>query len=66
MRGVQTASRTWHTLAVTVHGRALSVVLDGQERLKRELDAPPAGRCGLWSKADSRVLFDDFTVGTPK
>jgi len=20
------------------------------------------GRCGLWSKADSQVLFDDFSV----
>jgi hypothetical protein len=63
VRGVQTASRTWHTLQVTLHGRALSVVLDGQERLKREVEAPPTGRCGLWSKADSQVLFDDFTVG---
>jgi hypothetical protein len=32
------------------HGRQLS-------------DAPPSGRCGLWSKADSQDLFDDFTVG---
>jgi hypothetical protein len=63
VRGVETAARSWHTLKVTLHGRALSVVLDGQERLKREVDAPPAGRCGLWSKADSQVLFADFTVG---
>jgi len=26
------------------------------------LDAPPVGRVGLWSKADSQVLFDDFQV----
>jgi hypothetical protein len=63
VRGVQTTSRTWHTLNVTLHGRSLSVVLDGQERLHREIEAPPTGRCGLWSKADSQVLFDDFTVG---
>jgi len=63
VRGVQTATRTWHTLKATLHGRALSIVLDGQERLKREVEAPPSGRCGLWSKADSQVLFDDFTVG---
>lgn len=63
VRGVQTASRTWHTLQVTLHGRSLSVVLDGQERLKRDVEAPPEGRCGLWSKADSQVLFDDFAVG---
>src|SRR5262245_14513132 len=65
VRGVQTASRTWHTLAVTLHGRSLSVVLDGQERLHREIEAAPTGRCGLWSKADSQVLFDDFTIGRP-
>jgi hypothetical protein len=63
VRSVETSSRTWHTLQVTLRGRALSVTLDGQERLKREIDAPPAGRCGLWSKADSQVLFDDFKVG---
>jgi hypothetical protein len=63
VRGVQTPTRSWHTLRVSLHGRALSVALDGQERLKREVDAPPTGRCGLWSKADSQVLFDDFTVG---
>jgi hypothetical protein len=63
VRGVQTPTRTWHTLKVTLHGRALSVTLDGQERLKRETGAPPSGHCGLWSKADSQVLFDDFTVG---
>jgi len=30
--------------------------------LKRSLEAPASGRCGLWSKADSQVLFDDFRV----
>jgi len=63
VRGVETAPRTWHTLRVGVHGRVLSVVLDDQERLHRDMGAPPPGRCGLWSEADSQVLFDDFTVG---
>lgn len=62
VRGVATAGRTWHTLAVTLRGRHLAVDLDGQQRLARDLDAPAAGRCGLWSKADSQVLFDDFRV----
>jgi hypothetical protein len=44
----------------------VSVVLDGEERLTRAVEAPPEGRCGLWSKADSQVLFDDFTVGRPR
>jgi len=60
---VQTASRTWHTLQVALHGRSLSVAVDGQERLKREVETPPTGGCGLWSSGDSEVLIDDFTVG---
>jgi hypothetical protein len=60
---VQTTSRTWHTLQVALHGRSLSVSVDGQERLKREVGAPPTGGCGLWSSGDSEVLFDDFKVG---
>lgn len=65
VRGVHTTSRTWHTLNVTLHGASLSVELDGKERLARKVDAPPVGRCGIWSKADSQVLFDDFKVATP-
>ncbi len=64
VRGVHTATRTWHTLAVSLRGKSLSVTLDGQEKLKRALEAPHSGRCGLWSKADSQVLFDDFSVET--
>jgi hypothetical protein len=62
VRGVHTESKQWHTLRLHIKGRALAVELDGKERLKRQLDAPPTGRCGIWSKADSQVLFDDFTV----
>ena len=62
VRGVHTATRTWHTLTATLTGKALSVALDGKSRLERKLDAPAAGRCGLWSKADSQVLFDDFAI----
>jgi hypothetical protein len=62
VRGVHTSTRAWHTLKVTLRGKALSAELDGKQRLKRELDAPASGRCGLWSKADSQVLFDDFTI----
>lgn len=66
VRGVQTPSRTWHTLEVSLRGKSVSVALDGQVRLARDVDAPPEGRCGLWSKADSQVLFDDFRVGRPE
>ncbi|MBI5515302.1 MAG: hypothetical protein HY909_16105 [Deltaproteobacteria bacterium] len=62
IRNVPTPTRTWHTLVVTVRGRHLTVELDGVRRHERDLDAPPVGRVGLWSKADSQVLFDDFEV----
>ena len=62
IRNVPTPSRTWHTLVVTLRGRHLTAELDGTERVSRDLEAPPAGRVGLWSKADSQVLFDDFEV----
>jgi hypothetical protein len=62
VRGVETATRTWHTLDVSLKGKEMVVTLDGKERLRKKLDAASSGRCGLWSKADSKVLFDDFTV----
>ncbi len=65
VRGVHTAGRSWHTLEVELRGRDLVVRLDGEKRLSRRLEAPAGGRCGLWSKADSQVLFDDFAITRP-
>jgi hypothetical protein len=62
VRGVDTPTRAWHTLELSIKGTELVATLDGKERLKRKLDRAPTGHCGLWSKADSKVLFDDFTV----
>jgi hypothetical protein len=62
VRGTPTATKTWHTFQVHLAGKSLTVQLDGKEVLRRELEAPHSGRCGLWSKADSQVLFDDFRI----
>jgi hypothetical protein len=62
IRNVSTPTKTWHTFAVELRGKHLSVELDGRKRFEKDLDADPVGRLGLWSKADSQVLFDDFTV----
>jgi len=62
IRGVPTPTRRWHTLEVTLADGECVVVLDGQEQMSRKLTAPVSGRIGLWSKADSKVLFDDFVV----
>ncbi len=62
IRNVPTPTRTWHTLVVTLRGQHITVELDGTQRLSRDVTESLAGRVGLWSKADSQVLFDDFDV----
>jgi len=62
VRNVPTPTKTWHTLAVELRGKQLTAELDGKKRFEKALDAEPRGRVGLWSKADSQVLFDDFKV----
>jgi pyruvate,water dikinase len=62
IRNTATPSKTWHTFAIELKGRQLLVELDGKKRFEKTLDADPVGCLGLWSKADSQVLFDDFTV----
>jgi hypothetical protein len=47
---------------VQLRGKQLTTTLDGQKRFEKTLDFAPAGRIGLWSKADSQVLFADFAV----
>ena len=62
IRGVATPSRTWHSLVLELRGKNLVVTVDGAKRFEKKLDVVPQGRVGLWSKADSKVLFDDFEV----
>jgi hypothetical protein len=62
IRNVTTTTHAWHTLSIELRGAELNVELDGAKKFHKTLDAKPAGRIGLWSKADSQVLFDDFTV----
>lgn len=62
IRNVPTPTKVWHTLAVELRGQHVSAELDGKKRFEKTLEAVPVGRVGLWSKADSQVLFDDFKV----
>jgi hypothetical protein len=62
IRNVPTPTKTWHTFDVELRGKNVKAHLDGRERFEKTLDAAPVGRIGLWSKADSQVLFDDFKV----
>lgn len=51
----------WHTLRVGFRGSRFRVVLDGQTLFEVEdTTFVGPGRVGLWTKADSVTLFDDF------
>ncbi|MEO8336334.1 MAG: hypothetical protein ABI664_15250 [bacterium] len=53
---------TWHTLKVAVQGTQLKGYLDDKPLLEYTLAEPVSGRVGVWSKTDSMIEFDDFTV----
>ena len=59
------AKNQWHTLRVEFRGGHVLVTLDG--RLYIDVDdghIAGAGAVGVWTKADSVTLFDDFRFGT--
>jgi len=61
------AGNAWHTLRVEFAGTRIRVILDGVARI--ELDdshIAGAGAVGVWTKADSVTLFDDFAYGAAK
>jgi hypothetical protein len=62
VRNTPTATRQWHDLKVQINGPKVVGYLDGKLYLEHVLSEPVTGRIGLWSKADSHVYFDDFTV----
>ena len=62
IRDTPTATRQWHDLKVRVAGTKLEAYLEGKRYLEHVLPAPVSGRVGLWSKADSHMYFDDYTV----
>ena len=62
IRDTPTPSRQWHDLKVRIAGTKVQGWLDGKLYLEHTLAEPVSGRIGLWSKADSHVYFDDYTV----
>jgi hypothetical protein len=62
IRNTPTASGEWHDLKVRIAGTRVEGYLDGKLYLEHQLSQPVSGRVGLWSKADSRMYFSDFTV----
>ncbi len=61
-RNIKTPSKIWHTLSVIIKGKKIEALLNGKKYLEFYWNNLISGRIGLWSKADSYVLFDDFKV----
>ncbi len=55
---------TWHTLRVEFSGKKIRVLLNGKAYIEMEDGRiAGAGAVGVWTKADSVTLFDDFSYG---
>ena len=61
---IQVASGAWHTLRVDFSGNRFTVTFDGKKTLEWDDNTfKDAGKVGVWTKADSVTLFDDFSYG---
>ena len=62
-RSIKVAKGTWHTLRLQTEGDHFIVWFDGNKVLDaRDGTFSNAGRVGLWTKADSVIEFDDFSI----
>jgi hypothetical protein len=58
------ASNSWHTLRVDFQDNHFIVTFDGKKAIEWDDNTfKDAGNVGVWTKADSITLFDDFTYG---
>ena len=62
VRNVNTPSRKWHTLKLTVDTNLIKGYVNGKQYMAERLPTPVSGKVGLWTKADSVVYFDDYQV----
>ena len=61
---VKVASGVWHGVRVDFDGSHFTVTFDGKKALEWDDDTfKEAGKVGVWTKADSVTLFDDFSYG---
>lgn len=59
---MKVAPDQWHTLRVDFHDNHFTVACDGQKALEWDDHTfKKSGPVGIWTKADSVMLFDDFT-----
>ena len=61
---IKVASNEWHTLRVEFTDNHFTVTLDGKKAIEWDDQTfTEAGMVGVWTKADSVTLFDDFRFG---
>ena len=62
-QNVKVAGNAWHTLRLEATGDHFVVTYDGKKVLDaRDETFKDAGKVGLWTKADSVIYFDDFSI----
>lgn len=62
---MKVAPNQWHTLRVEFQGTHCVVNVNGQKALEWDDDTfKDSGKVGVWTKADSVTLFDEFSYGT--
>jgi hypothetical protein len=62
---IDVPSGKWNTLRVEFSGNLFTVLFNGKQLFQVEDETfKDAGAVGLWTKADSVTLFDDFSFGT--
>ena len=61
---VKVAPNQWHTIRVDFQAAHFTVTFDGKKAIEWDDDTfKDAGKVGVWTKADSVTLFDDFSFG---
>ena len=61
---MKVATNQWSTLRVDFQNNHFTVTFDGKKAIEWDDDTfKDAGKVGVWTKADSVTLFDDFTYG---
>jgi hypothetical protein len=62
-KSIKVAKNTWHTMKMEATGNHFVAWFNGTKVLDATDDTfKEAGRVGLWTKADSVIVFDDFTI----
>src|SRR6266852_1127689 len=61
---MKVASNVWHTIRVDFASNHFTVTYDGKKAIEWDDETfKDAGKVGVWTKADSVTLFDDFSYG---